>query len=310
MQIAILGATSQIARDLILAYSKRTKDSLTLLARRPQAVEQWLSNVGLTSRYAVLDIASFGKAKKFDAVLNFIGVGNPAQTAAMGASVLDITQYYEDLVLAYLKHYPLCRYIFLSSGAAYGSGFDEPANIHAKSTMAINNLQPQDWYAVAKLYAECRHRALPDLPIIDIRVFNYFSHSQDLEARFLITDILRAIREKKIFSTSSDNIFRDFIHPDDFYQLVTLILNAAPANLALDCYSLEPLDKFTLLENMRRKYGLQYEINNTSSAINATGHKSNYYSIYKRAADFGYAPTYTAMEAVFKEIDSIAMLEQ
>jgi hypothetical protein len=46
-------------------------------------------------------------------------------------------------------------------------------------------------------------------------VFNYFSHTQDMNARFLITDIVRAIKNKKIFKTSADNIVRDFITPLD-----------------------------------------------------------------------------------------------
>jgi hypothetical protein len=43
-----------------------------------------------------------------------------------------------------------------------------------------------------------------------------------MNARFLITDIVRAIKNKKIFKTSADNIVRDFITPPDFYHLVPL----------------------------------------------------------------------------------------
>jgi hypothetical protein len=41
------------------------------------------------------------------------------------------------------------------------------------------------------LHAEAKHRALFNFSIVDVRVFNYFSHTQDMNARFLITDNLR-----------------------------------------------------------------------------------------------------------------------
>ena len=42
MHIAILGATSQIARDTILNLIDKGQHELTLYARRPEAVVQWL----------------------------------------------------------------------------------------------------------------------------------------------------------------------------------------------------------------------------------------------------------------------------
>ena len=79
---------------------------------------------------------------------------DPVQAAAMGASIFDVTLKYDEMALDYVRQHPHCRYIFLSSGAAYGSSFDEPVDENTKAVIAINNLQPQDWYAVAKLHAE------------------------------------------------------------------------------------------------------------------------------------------------------------
>jgi nucleoside-diphosphate-sugar epimerase len=308
MHIAILGATSQIAKDLIVAFSKQDNHELVLFARRPEIVMQWLASVGLSGEYAVKDFAAFNTDEHFDALLNFVGVGDPAQAAAMGASIFDVTLKYDQLALNYLEHDPLCRYIFLSSGAAYGSSFDAPVDENTKATVAINNLQPQDWYAVAKLHAECRHRSLAHLPIIDIRVFNYFSHTQDMSARFLITDILRAIRDKTVLKTSLDYIERDFIHPSDFYQLIVALLTSPATNAAVDCYSKAPIDKPTLLATMQEKYGLQYEVISTPKVINATGNKPYYYTKNIRAADFGYHPTMTSLEGLIVEIKSLLLI--
>ena len=91
MQIAILGATSQIAKDLILSYSEQDNHELTLFARRPEAVSQRLKSIDLSDRFAVADFTGFTKEKNFDAIINFVGVGDPVQVAVMGASIFDVT---------------------------------------------------------------------------------------------------------------------------------------------------------------------------------------------------------------------------
>lgn len=300
MKIAILGATSQIAKDLVLSFAASSEHELALFARRPAAVRDWLADVGLADRYATFDFQDFTTDCPFDAILNFVGVGNPAQAAAMGATIFDVTLQYDELALSYLKQHPTCRYIFLSSGAAYGASFEAPVDAKSTASIAVNNLLPQDWYAVAKLHAECRHRSLSDLPIVDIRVFNYFSHTQDLSARFLITDILRAIRDGVVLRTSSDFMVRDFLHPSDFFQLVDSLLNAPPVNDVVDCYSCAPINKINLLTEMQETFGLRYETQE-ASGVNATGSKPHYYSLNKRAADFGYRPLLTSLEGVMKE---------
>lgn len=300
MRIAILGATSQIARDLIVSFSANPLNNLHLFARRPTDVTKWLASVGQSGRYLVDDFSGF-PAQQFDVVINFVGVGNPAQAVAMGNSIFDITLRFDEMVLDYLQSHPACRYLFLSSGAAYGSTFNEPANPNTFATVPINNLLPHDWYGVAKLHAECRHRAHPELSIIDIRVFNYFSHTQDISARFLITDILRAIRDKTILKTSPDYIVRDFLHPTDFYKLVSMLLSAPMTNIAVDCYSRAPIDKSTLLATMQEEFGLHYEMNAVTSSVNATGNKPHYYSLNSRAADFGYQPSLTSLDGIIIE---------
>ncbi|MCX7087920.1 MAG: NAD-dependent epimerase/dehydratase family protein [Methylococcales bacterium] len=305
MRIAILGATSQIAKDLILSFSTHGIHELVLFARRPEIVAAWQEKADLLDRYVTADFAAFNLDDHYDAILNFVGVGDPAQAAAMGATIFDVTLKYDEIALNYVRQHPQCRYIFLSSGAAYGSSFDAPVDVKTNAVVAINNLQPQDWYAVAKLHAECRHRSLSHLPIVDIRVFNYFSHTQDISARFLITDILRAIHDKTVLQTSSAYIVRDFVHPSDFYRLVTALLASSANNTSVDCYSKAPIDKPTLLTAMQENFGLRYEINATAG-INATGGKPYYYSLNTHAADFGYVPSLTSLEGILIETRKLA----
>lgn len=308
MKIAILGATSQIARDLIISFAAAGDKQLHLFARRPDEVNSWLVSTGLADRYQVDDFPEFAR-QEFDAVINFVGVGNPAQAVAMGNTIFDITLRFDEMVLDYLKHHPTCRYLFLSSGAAYGSNFNEPASRDTPAIVPINDLTPHEWYGVAKLHAESRHRAHPELAIFDIRVFNYFSHTQDIAARFMITDIMRAIRDKTVLKASSDYIVRDFLHPTDFYQLVSKLLSTPSANAVVDCYTLAPIDKPSLFSAMQKKFGLCYEITETPTSVNATGGKPYYYSLNKRAAEFGYQPALTSLEGIMKEAMVILHVE-
>ncbi|MBE7565745.1 NAD-dependent epimerase/dehydratase family protein [Acidithiobacillus sp. HP-11] len=308
MKIAIFGATSQIAKDVVLGFSKEAKHALQLFGRRPDAIEQWLSKIGLKGCYNSTDFSLFDANRHYDAIINFVGSGNPAQTAIMGEKIFDATLKFDEIVLGYLARHPDCRYIFLSSGAAYGSNFENPVDGNSKALVQINNLQPQDWYAVAKLYAECRHRALPHLHIVDIRVFNYFSHSQDVSARFFITDIIRAIKSGETLISSAENIIRDFIGPEDFFQLINKILTAPPTNNVVDCYTSAPVDKFTLLASMQESFNLKYELQDIVTGVNATGTKINYFSMNKRAENFGYSPTISSLDSVLNQSDLILHL--
>lgn len=193
---------------------------------------------------------------------------------------------------------PGTRYIFLSSGAAYGPAFVEPAGRDTLARYPINDLKPSDFYSIAKLHAECRHRALPDAGIIDIRIFNYFSRTADIAARSLTTDIVRAIHRDEVLQVGSTPMSRDFLTPPDFAHLIDCALGAPPANLVLDAYSRAPVEKFALLKRMSDEFGLRYDIVPAPPIVQATGAKPEYYSTDRRAAELGYLPAHSSIDGV------------
>jgi nucleoside-diphosphate-sugar epimerase len=300
MNIAILGANSQIAKDLISSFSDEDKNKvLYLFTRQPDKLKSWMHEKNINNKYLATDYGSFSE-RKYDAIINFVGIGDPKMAIDMGPLIFDITLEYDQMALDYLKFNPHCKYIFLSSGAVYGDVFNEPANEETRASIAINKLQSSNWYSIAKLYAEARHRALKDFPIVDIRVFNYFSHTQYMSARFLLTDIISAIKNKKSLEVSQKNIFRDYIGPRDFCQLVTLILEGPKLNIPFDCYSNAPIDKISLLGEMHKNFGLVYFFAD-SEGVNATGEKTHYYSTNFKARTIGYAPKNTSLENIIFE---------
>jgi len=306
MKIAILGATSEIAKDLIRWLLFVPGYECVLFARRPDAVTTWLADQRLPNGFAVKYFDQLFEISDFDAIINFVGVGNPALAAQMGASILNVTASYDDLALAYVKNRPACRYIFLSSGAVYGENFDAPVTCASRAIFPINDSQITNWYSVAKFYAEMRHRTLSEQSIIDIRVFNYISRYQNINARFLLTDMIRAIKEPTIFKTSTSNFYRDYLSPVDFCQLIACVLNGPNINSAIDCFTKAPVDKHSLLNSMSQRFGLVYEFTKELGSANVTGLKPNYFSTNQLATElFGYIPQKTALEAVVEETGAI-----
>jgi len=125
-----------------------------------------------------------------------------------------------------------------------------------------------------------------------------------MEARFLITDILRAIRDNQVLKTSSDCIVRDFIHPSDFFSLVNAVIFAPATNAVVDAYSKAPIDKATMLKMMQDKFGLRFETTNHTTSVNSTGGKPNYYSLNKHASNFGYQPGMTSKDGLLLECEA------
>lgn len=310
MRVAILGASSQIIRDLLDGWFRESdqKIDFLLFGRQPLKILEWLTSKDLHDNVTVnvygLDLFD-NNLQHIDIVINAIGIGDPAKAAAMGKEILSITSKYDEICLDFLEQNPKSKYVFLSSGAVYGNVFSEPADQSTKAVVDINNISDSDFYSLAKLSAEIRHRAYSSLCIIDVRVFNIFSSTQSADSRFLITDALRSIRDNTVLYVDGNNNFRDYIHPSDFSSLMKLILNKAVHGMALDCYSLKPIDKFSLLSALSDRYGLRWAIKGETQIINATGLKNKYYSTNSRASQIGYMPRFTSLDGILHEMDKL-----
>lgn len=302
MKIAILGATSYIATDLIRSFSSNPQIQLDLFSRFPKKITNWLDSLCLGTVYSAFNYNEFNKLIFYDAIINFIGIGSPIKALEMGASIFDITRHYDNLVLEYLEQNPTTKYLFLSSGAVYGGNFNAPVSTTTESSVDINTVANSQWYSKAKLYAELGHRNKYNFNIIDLRVFNYFSSHIDLTAGYFISEILKCIYNKEVFYTGPENIYRDYIHREDFYQLINCILYSKKnMNMPLDCYSKAPIDKITLLDIMKNKFGLCFNIDrNINNLLNS---KPYYYSVNYTASSIGYSPDKTSLDCILQETE-------
>ncbi|MNT41260.1 hypothetical protein D3C72_1776150 [compost metagenome] len=136
-----------------------------------------------------------------------------------------------------------------------------------------------------------------------MRVFSYFSHRQAPQARFFLSDILRALHNGSVLEVAADDMVRDYLTPSDFLQLIDRILQAPPYNAAIDCYSQAPVGKFELLAALGETFGLQHSVAGDQARVNATRPKAHYYSLNRKAEQlFGYVPGDSSLSGVVREI--------
>ena len=294
MRIAILGATSQMAKDFILEL--RDNHALMLFSRKPKEVDAFMQEAGLR------DYLSFGyhvlpdTQWYVDAVINFVGIGDPVKLEAMGADIFSITYKYDELALRFLRR-PNTKYIFISSGAAYGDSFDnDPAGWDTNVVFPSSPL-PQHYYGLAKHQAEVRHRTLKDKHIVDLRVFNYISGTQNIDLRFMAMNMIRAVKNNEVMPVNMMNIARDFIGPVDLAQLIVRVLMSPGANGAVDCYTRKIITKDELLAYMKHDYGMKFKVTDPAF-VSPTGLKTFYYSRKRTAEQFGYAPLYDSWDNI------------
>jgi nucleoside-diphosphate-sugar epimerase len=301
LRVAILGATGHVGK--VLADGLATTHELTLYARRPAVAAAFADALGLAVAIDGLDNLASGE---HDSLVNCIGVGDPAAVAADPALVYRVTQAADDLALTYLAENPGCTLVNFSSGAAYCSEFAEPADDDTRAALRAADLRADQHYGLAKLASEGRHRAESSHGIIDLRLFSLFSRHIDVGSAFMMNDVVRCLRSGETLATGSADNTRDYVAPADLCALVGLSIGARDgANLAVDVFSSAPVAKFELLDAMRERFGLRYVVEGGVLGVGATGAKPKYYSLSRKAAQLGYAPSRTSLEALVQEVETL-----
>ena len=303
-RVAILGATGHVGMCLTSALHGDGDYELVAVARDAARVEAFLGRLpgGETVSRCLLE--DFAKGQ-FDVVVNCLGVGDPAMVAALGESIFSLTEQMDAIALDYLRGHPETTCVSISSGAAYCGDFALPASELTAAAVNINAIAPRDYYGVAKLASEVRHRALSDFRIVDLRLFGLFSRFADLGARFFMSDVCQALITREVLEVASDDIVRDYVDPGDFAALLSAVIESDAQNDVYDVYSADPVRKSAVLDAFSARYGLRYAVAESHGPVGATGLKPNYYSDNHRAATLGYEPRWTSLECLTKETDAL-----
>lgn len=238
----------------------------------------------------------------YDVIINCVGVGTLNKIHKEYSSWFTVTEEYDNLAIGYLRDISTdTLYISFSSGAVYGRAFSAPVEENSINEIRVNHLTTEDYYAIARLNAETKHRSFSNLRIVDLRVFSYFSRFIDLSDRYFITEIMDCILNEKVLETNEQNIIRDYIHPEDLFSIIKKCMVAGRINDAFDVISAETVEKKEILDFFQREYGLKYNINPLLNSASGTGSKNIYCSKYNKALKIGYTPEFSSMDVIKQE---------
>jgi len=304
--VAIIGATSHIAKGLIFFLKDDKSFELHLYARDLEKLQLFLKLI----HYKNPILKSFSEVEddRIDVIINCIGISFSPDSKTLGGNVFELTEQFDHLILNYINNTPETIYINFSSGAVYGTSFIEPASENTKTIIDVNNIRTEDYYRIAKLNAEAKHRSLNYSNIIDIRIFGYFSRFIDLSKNYLMTDIISCVKEKKTLRTGPDNIVRDYIHPLDLANIIRVCCEKKKINQAMDVKSLKPISKMEILKYFKENHGLKFEIIEDYGVHSATGEKNNYYSENNNIDIIKFHPKYTSLECIETETKAMFKL--
>lgn len=289
MKIAIWGATGHVGRALFFealsrgiechGYVRYINKAARLLTGQPCfGFEEFESN-------------------SYDILINAVSA-----SVAEPFSLFEIFDRFDYRLIDYARSHPECACVSISSGAAYGDVFTEPAKEMLSYELMPNRIEQHQWYGLVKLICEQRHRALAPLPIVDLRIFAFFTRYIDLAQPYFMTDVVNAILEQKPIVTPPTDFERDFIHPSDFLDLILLCAEKR-VNACFDLYSLSPVKKSEILAYFQKKYGMSVE--NGAVWESKTGGKSRYYSEHHSASSLGYQPRFSSMDTISAEAEAI-----
>jgi len=303
LKIAILGSTSHIAKGLINDFLKSGDFSLNLYTRSSDKVHSFLGAIGKSPDKGCVIYDGYENFTKssYDVIINCVGIGTLNKLQGNYANYFMVIEKYDNLVIDCLRNNcPNALYISFSSGAVYGE-FSAPVEENTMNSIQVNHVTTEDYYAIARLNSEAKHRAFKDLRIVDLRLFSYFSRFIDLKDGYFITEVLDCILNKKVLVTDNVNIVRDYVHPEDLFSIIRKCMDAGKINVAFDVTSAKPVEKREILDYFSLEYGLKYEIDQSLSHISATGSKNIYYSKYNKALGIGYKPKFSSMDAIKEE---------
>jgi nucleoside-diphosphate-sugar epimerase len=304
MRIAILGATSHIAKNLISFFLLDLQYELFLFARNEAGVLDFLRIIGAQRVPRILPFEAFSSGN-YEAVINCVGIADPRKQKTAGIELFRLTERYDNLALDYLESHEQTVYVNFSSGAVYGTAFETGVTEESAAVIAVNKIGPADYYRISKLNSEAKHRAMPCRKIIDLRVFSFFSRFVDLESGFLLCEMIRCVKEHQVFYTNATDIVRDYVAPSDLFSLVKHCLDGNRQNISLDVYSARPIRKSELIDLFKCEFGLETEVDATSR-ISATGMKVSYYSCNRAGARLvGYVPRESSLESIRTEIRTL-----
>jgi len=289
MNIAIWGGTGHVARALYYTFSRRGFNC-HCYARNLKKAEQCLPS------------GSFSDFKEFPSGKYDILINGISASAANQRFLFETFEIFDWRMIEFAKDHPSCLCVSISSGSVYNNDFSTPADENTTLTLNPNRIDNNQIYGLIKLTCEQRHRSFYNLPIVDLRLFAFFTRYIDFEQPFFMSDVIKAVKNDNVLVTQADDLYRDYAHPDDFADLIYLCA-VKKINDCFDLYSRAPIKKSEILDVFALNFGLRYSTG--EGWTSPTGNKANYYSSNKKANVVGYEPKFSSIDVLLTEFDYI-----
>lgn len=303
MKVIILGANSIISKSLIYEIVKLGSNKLVLFTTNQERCKNFLSSINANTFANVVCGYETLLDTKADIIINCIGVGTPKNMNNDYTPWFSVLEYFDNLCISYLKKYPKALYVNFSSGVVYGDTFKHPVKTDTKPNFDVNNLGLNNFYAIAKLYAEAKHRAFKQFNIIDLRMFAFFSKFVNLNDGYFMSDLANAIINGSVLSTNNEDMTRDYINPRDLLELIISCQKLKNINCSVDLISKAPITKYEILKLAEKEWGLKYQVCENLTFLNSSGMKNNYYSENNIYNSLNFSPKYSSAETIIRELD-------
>lgn len=301
--IAILGATSHIAKGLIKNFLEDGQFNMHLHTRSPDKIRSFLGTIGKSTDNNCVIHEGYNNflRSSYDIIINCVGVGTLKKPGNNFSSYFTVTEKYDNLIIEYLLKNQNTLYISFSSGAVYGREHSAPVEENTINDIRVNKVSPADYYGITRLNSEAKHRSFKYLKIVDLRIFSYFSRFIDLTDGYFITEVMNCVLNQKLLVTNNVNIVRDYVHPKDLFSIIRKCMDAGKINASFDVFSTRPVEKREILDYFSLEYGLKYEIGQSLNHVSPTGSKGIYFSKNKSTTSIGYKPVFSSMDTIEQE---------
>ena len=304
IKIAILGSTGHIGKNLTYYFGKEENYELFLFTRDDKSGTNISVECELKNNFSILNYNEFNDSK-YDAVINCVGLSDPAKIESSQGKILETTETFDILTLEYLKNFSETKLINFSSGIVYGGEFSFPITDTVLIDETYNYKNIKSEYALSKINSEIKHRAFKHLNIIDLRLFSFFSRFMNLKSKFFMSDVVCSITENRYrLNYDYADMYRDYIHPKDLFSFIKKCFKKKSINDVFDLYSNKPIRKNELIDFLSKKYHVLAYSSGTNMPAFAgpTGFKKYYFSLSKKAEVLGYKPKYSSLDTISEEL--------
>lgn len=259
-RVALLGANSLMARD----FQRLARGRYEFLP--------------YGRREGMLKLERYG-LEPHDVVVHCIGAGDVSR---FNDKTMEAAEKYDALAMRQARDGT--RYIFLSSGVAYGLDFTEPAD-------GARMAPAKDAYGQHKQRMEAGHRR--GVNVVDVRVFSYVSAAQEVDSAMLVPTLWRSLASGEVARVGKEPVWRDFLHPADWCGLMCALIEAEALPDSVDAVSAGATHTHVLAGAMAERFGLRWE----KDASVPPG-RPQYFSTRKPAL---HVPRHSALEAVMEQ---------